>query len=302
MGVDNNNASIYSKMQYKFASGLFHDLNRSKCPYVVVKGSPLAYYKTGNPGTRLSGDIDLLTPRENINQIDDILRHNGYLTSYVPNRNEHVLMLASSHQILPYKKMYGKFELQIDVNFDLFWGEFGGPRIDIAEFMEDAIWLEVYGYKIKTLPPLKMLVLLILHHYKEMNSVFYLMHANPIKKRFFEDVYYLCKSYIKEISPQNLYDLSLKYQILPYVYYLFYYTSKVYDDRMLDTYLDVLYSNEGEDLLNCYGLTAQERKEWLLSFEERLERDISEIIRVNMTKTDREKLMLSKKLYGCDTM
>ena len=260
MGVDNNNALVYSKMQYKFARGLFQDLNHRNCPYVVVKGSPLAYYKTGNPGTRLSGDIDLLTPRKNINQIADILRHNGYLTSYVPNRNEHVLMLSSSHQILPYKKMYGKFELHIDVNFDLFWGEFIGKRIDIAEFMEEAVWMEVYGCRIKTLPPLKMLILLILHHYKEMNSLFYLMHKNPIKRRFFEDVYYICKRYPNEITPQNIYQLSCSYQILPYVYYLFYYTRKIYDDGMLDTYLDVLYSKEGETLLNCYGLTTQERR------------------------------------------
>lgn len=291
---------FYCRIQYMIARELFQELNQKGFPYAVIKGCPLAYYKTGNPGTRLSGDIDILLPRQNVKEIKRILSKMGYTTSYEPDRKEKILMMASSHQVLPYSKSMGNFELQMDVNFDLFWGEYKGIRIDINEFLNDAVWMDMFGYEIRTLPPLKMLVQLLLHHYKEMNSLFYLTHNRPIKKRFFEDVYLLCKRYDQELNVQNVYDISCKYDILPYVYYVFYYTKEVYNDSMLDKYLAALYSLEGEYLLNYYGLTNQERKEWKLDFKERLEQDISDYIQGEMTNSDIEKLGMSRKLFGFD--
>ena len=290
--------NIYCRVQYTIARDLFQELNRIGFPYAVVKGGPLAYYKTGDPTTRVSGDIDILIPRQNVGEIKLLLRHMGYTTSYEPDRKEKILMMASSHQVLPYSKSRGSFELQVDVNFDLFLGEFNGKRIDIIEFLSDTVWMDIYGCKIRTLPPLKMLVQLILHHYKEMNSFFYLTHACPIKKRFFEDVYLLCKRYNQEISVESVYEISCRYHILPYVYYVFYYTKEVYNDSILDPYLVALYSFEGESLLNCYGLTEQERRVWKLDFMERLEQDISDYIQYDMSNSDREKLAMSKRLFG----
>ena len=88
---------------------------------------------------------------------------------------------------------------------------------------------------------------------------------------------------------------------MPYVYYIFYYTKELYNDNVLEPYLETLYSLEGEELLSCYGLTQQERKRWKINFEERLEQDISEYIQGEMTDKDKEKLAMSKKLFGFET-
>lgn len=208
------------------------------------------------------------------------------------------MMVACSHQLLTYTKTIGQLPVEVDVNFDMFWGEYTGKRIDISQFLEDTVTMNLLGCEMKTLPPLKAMIQIILHHYKEMNSLFYLTGHHGYKKRFFEDVYLLCKRYPEEISVQKLYDISSEYGIIPYVYYLFYYTKKVYNDGILDAYLDTFRTDQGEELLDCYGLTKEERKIWGLSFEQRLECDVSDWVFKQMTKQDREKLTLSRKLFG----
>ena len=104
--------------------------------------------------------------------------------------------------------------MTVDLNFDILWGEYNGKRIDIEGFISDAIEVEIYGIKVKTLPPLKALIQLILHHYKEMNSIYHLAGHNSITYSMFRDVYYLWKNNASVISLEKLYVLSEKYQII----------------------------------------------------------------------------------------
>lgn len=289
---------ILSRFQYKVIRSLIDDLNAHGIDYAIVKGCPLAYYKTGNPGSRDSTDVDLLISRQDIETVANLLEKNGFQTPHTPSREERIMMIASSHQILSYSKVIGKLYVDVDVNIDLFWGEYNGRRIDIKEFLGDVVWIDIYGCPVKTLPPLKAMLQLVLHHYKEMNSFFYLTGARPVKKRFFEDVYLLYKRYSQEITVEKLYNYGEYYNITPYLYYMFYYTRMVYEDPELDAFLEAFYSEEGIRLLNCYGLTEKERKEWKISFEERLDTDISMIVYDEMSEEDKTKLTLSKNLFG----
>lgn len=293
-------AGIVSKLQYMAAKDLLDDLNASGVNYAIVKGCPLAYYKTGDPASRLSGDIDLMISRQNLGRVVSILEKNGFQSPYALNREERIMMVASSHQILAYYKDWGSLRVEVDVNFDLFWGEYRGKRIDVNEFLKDFAWIDIFGCKVKALPPLKALIQLILHHYKEMNSLFYLSGACAIKRRFFEDIYLLCKRYPEEITVKDLYYICSTYGIVPYVYYMFYYTRKVYNDQLLDVFVEAFCTKDGEKLIDCYGLTEQERKEWKIPFEERLDANVSESIYNEMTVDDMEKLALSRKLFVAD--
>lgn len=298
MGVQKDIQEVLCRIQYILGNSLFERLNTANMKYAVVKGCPLAYYKTGNPGTRVSSDIDILIQRQDVNQITRILDSVGFRGSYKINREERVMLIMSSHQLPSYRKTVDKFGVDVDVNFDLFWGEYTGKRIDVAEFLEDAIDMEIYGCKIKTLPPLKMMIQIILHHYKEMNSIYHLTGHVAIKKRLFEDIYIMCRRYPEEISVDNLYNICSRYEIIPYAYYMFYYTRKVYDDSVLDAYIDAFRTEEGQALLNCYGLSAQERRQWKINFEERLDKDVSEQIYEELEESDIEKLERSRRLFG----
>lgn len=54
---------IFDGMQYVIAKHVIDTLNRSNIKYAIVKGCPLAYYKTGRVDTRCSNDIDILIAR-----------------------------------------------------------------------------------------------------------------------------------------------------------------------------------------------------------------------------------------------
>ena len=106
--------------------------------------------------------------------------------------------MSHSHQLLPYYSYINNQLICIDLNFDIFWGEYEGKRVDIDEFLCDTIEMDIYGVKVKTLPPLKAMIQLILHHYKDMNSIFLLATRKSIRYDMFKDVYYLLKNNINQ--------------------------------------------------------------------------------------------------------
>lgn len=166
---------LVCKMQYVLAKDTFCELESKGLKYAIIKGCPLAYYKSGNVETRLSGDIDILISRDNVNRVIEVLEKYDYTCTYEITRAEKIMLISHSHQITSFKKTISNWNSHIDVNFDLFWGEYTGKRIDVADFIDETVEMEIYGCRIKTLSPLKTMIQLILHHYKEMNSLYHLM-------------------------------------------------------------------------------------------------------------------------------
>ena len=84
-----------------------------------------------------------------------------------------------------------------------------------VNIIKDPIEMNIYGQKIKALPPLKAMVQLILHHYKEMNSLYHLTRHNCITRSMFQDVYYLWKNNQRNISFERLTEIITKYDTAP---------------------------------------------------------------------------------------
>ena len=161
-----------------------------------------------------------------------------------------------------------------------------------------SIEMEIYGVKVKTLPPLKAMIQLILHHYKDMNSLFLLATRKSIKYDMFKDVYYLLKNNLDAIPLDKLYAMSAEYEIIPYVFYVLYYTGQVFDDDVLKQYIEAFRTPEGESLLNCYGLCEKERREWKCDFKTRLDSDnLYDLIKEDLTERDKEKIAINKRVF-----
>ena len=209
------------------------------------------------------------------------------------------MMLICSHQVASwYKSSSPCGQVIIDLNFDIFWGEYEGKRVDIEEFLSDTIEMEIYGVIVKTLPPLKAMIQLILHHYKDMNSLFLLATRKSIRYDVFKDVYYLLKNNLDAIPLDKLYAMSVEYEIIPYVFYVLYYTGQVFDDDVLKQYIEAFRTPEGEALLNCYGLCEKERREWKCDFKTRLDSDnLYELIKEDLTERDKEKIAINKRIF-----
>ena len=267
--------------------------------FAMVKGEPLSLLTYKEYGWREYNDIDILIDKSKLNQLETFLVENEYFSEEKNSKHEQRFVpLLFSHQLLPYKKTFFESNIIIDINFDVFWGEYEGKRINIEEFLSDTIEMEIYGVKVKTLPPIKAMIQLVLHHYKDMNSIFLLATRKSIKYDMFKDIYYLLKNNLDTIPLDKLYAMSAEYEIIPYVFYVLYYTGQVFDDEILKQYIEAFRTPEGEALLNCYGLCAKERKEWKYDFKTRMEADnLYDLIKDDLTEKDHEKIAINKRIF-----
>ena len=289
-----NITSIISTIRYKNNACFFDSI--SSCNYANIKGEALSVLAYGKTGVRKSNDIDILTSRKDFGYIENALLNDGYHSN--TNRVSRIMLLTQSHQIAPYVRKTGQIELNIDINFDIFWGEYTGNRIELEDFLSDTIEMEIYGVKVKSLPPLKAMIQLILHHYKDMNSLFLLATRKSIKYEMFKDVYYLLKNNLEAISLDKLYEISAEYEIIPYMYYVLYHTGQLYNDEILQQYIEEFKTLEGEILLNCYGLNESERREWRCDFKTRLEAEnLYDLIKDDLTERDQEKIAINRRVF-----
>lgn len=297
-----SNAKIHLLNLFRY-SRLLHDIYPSlyQVDHAFIKGDALSLLAYGELGVRCFSDIDILIPRNVVRTVENILLSKGYIPQMntLEHRSARILCLTSSHQFMALHKKVKGIRIEVDLNFDIFWGEYTGKRIEIQEFLSDCIELTIYGVKIKTLSPLKAMVQLILHHYKEINSIYHLTGHNCINHNMFKDVYYLWKNNQEAISLDKLYAISSEYEIIPYVFYVLYFTNWIFKDTELQKYVETFRTSEGEAHLDYYGLTEKERKPWKVDFQTRLEADnLYEFIRDDLTEADVEKLERNRRIFG----
>lgn len=286
-------SKIKNKLSYRNLPNIF------ELPCAIIKGEVLSVLAYKTEGKRICRDIDILIPRKRLKDVKKILLANEFNTK-INSREDELMMLSSSHQTPPFYREISPIEFTIiDLNFDVFWGEYEGRRIDIEDFLSDTIEIEIYGVKVKTLPPIKAMIQLVLHHYKDMNSIYLLATRRCINHDMLKDVYYLLKNNLDTISLDKLYELSETYGIIPYVYCVLYYTGLIFEDSILKQYIDAFRTLEGEVLLNNYGLCTMERKEWRCDAKTRLESDnLYSFIEKDLTDKDIKKIEINKRVFG----
>lgn len=285
--------AIITKFRY---DELMKVLFEFKGNYAIVKGNILSLYAYDKPFERISSDIDILINITDIKELTKILEKNGFVSN-VTSRESKIISYIYSHQIPSYSKKVNGLSVEIDINYSLVWGE-ADFNIDINNFLSDCTTIGVFNHPIKTLTKLKSMIQLMLHHYKDMNSIYLLATRKSIKYDMFKDVYYLWKNNQNDISLDKLYAISSEYEIIPYVFYILYYTNQIYKDDELENYVNAFRTPEGEALLNCYGLCDKERKEWKYDFQTRLETDnLYDLIKDDLTEKDKEKIKINKRIF-----
>ncbi|MDR1914689.1 MAG: nucleotidyltransferase family protein [Clostridiales bacterium] len=266
-------------------------------PYAAIKGEALSLMAYGEVGKRNSSDIDLLIPPKYIGVAKKILNANGFYY-IVKNSYDKVLAISMSHQSPTYVKKTKISYIYIDLNHNSCGGEYTGKQIDMSDFLSNTIDIEIYGCKIKTLPPIKMLIQLILHHYKDMNSISLLATRKSIKQSMFDDVYYLIKNNLKDISLDRFYHYSKAHGIVPYIYYVLYHVGILFQDEQLNEYISAFRTTDGERLLKCYGLNDGERREWKCDFITRLRAEnFYDLIKDDLTEKNIEKIKMNRRVF-----
>jgi hypothetical protein len=262
-------------------------------PYSLIKGETLSYYMYGEYGLRLSADIDIITDYSYLTQIEKILVNEGF-DSNNKIRSNRVFCLNNSHQLLPYFKKIALTNIDIDINFDLFWGE-SEKHINIEEFVSDSHYADIYGIMVKILKPEKAFIQLILHHYREMNSIFLLYKNNKIKERLFYEINRFLLRAHNEKFLTNVLTESVRYGVAEYVYYILYFTCLIYNNEITSLYKEAFNSYKDENMIGYYGLSTKEQKKWNIDPIKRLTSDnIFENIKENLTEKDFDKIRVNR--------
>lgn len=286
---------LKSKLFYHYFEPIAEGL--SEINYAVIKGEPLSYYAYGDFGKRYFNDIDILVSKEDIKFVRTVLEE----YSFVPLSNDRfsrAFCLGFSHQIVPFVKRIGTFSVYIDVNFDVLWGEYLGKQISTKEFLFGTVPMQIHNCYVKTLPHIKFFVQLILHHYKDLNSIYLLATQKTIRLSLFRDLYYYFINNKRYVPLDELLQYCTEMRINDYVYYVLFYTCVLFDNKDLKKYRDAFETNKGRELLNKYGLSEKERREWRVDFIYRLNNGILyDCIKADLSKNEIENIEINKKIF-----
>ena len=125
---------MLNEVIFYFCRNLFIDLN--KIDYVYIKGETTSLMAYDSIGSRKTGDIDLLISRDNIKQAEEILKNNGFSQKLNSSLSK-LFNEKFSHQTMPWIKVIGNLVIQIDINVNIFWGEYQGDYSIVKDFISN---------------------------------------------------------------------------------------------------------------------------------------------------------------------
>ncbi len=297
-----NTAEILQKARSKvWYQHLIPVLNAQKdLSYAVIKGEALSVQAFGAPGRRSSADIDLLVDKSQLKKLEQVLTEHGFTTARL-SRAQQIVARAFSHQVAPYRKALPLGDLEVDLNYDLLWGEWTGERLSVSDMLARRQWMTIYEQSVPVLDTVDAFVQLCLHHYKDMNSLYHLAQHNSIRRQSFLDVAEFWKRNRGALERQKevLWQQMERYALAPYFYYMWYWTGTLLEVPELLAWAQAVESAEGRALLDTYGLTAAERKTWKIPMEQRLDApQLPQQVWEQLTKQDQEKIRQEQAIFG----
>lgn len=267
-----------TKNIYDSAQKVFSIINESKIPYAVLKGLVLSDIAYDDMYLRSSRDIDLLVSPKNLKEINKLLLsidcHQGYIHNNriePVSREQKIFFLTNTHQTPPFF-YYANNETQyieFDINLRLTWSGCN-CIIDVDDILKHSYYYNKEKYQIRTLEPLYFFVAMCLHHYKDMNSPYLLHRKKRISFRRYCDIYYFIIKNQDEITPQRLSKIGNELSVSPYIFYCLYQCFDIFRNDKLKSYLELLESKEGRELLDVFGLCDSEKTKWNITLSERI--------------------------------
>jgi len=240
--------------------------------------------------------IDLLTGRNDVRKVEKELERFGFVCRN-NSRVHRIMCMTKSYQLPPYRRNYENIDLEVNINFDVLWGDYEGERISTESFLEDTVEIKLKGASLKVPSLSKAILELGLHYYQDMNSIMLIAERKSVKHKYFDHFYALINMQ-EPGADGELYELAERYRVVPYLYYMILYTGLIKKDEMMKRLIKQFQTSEGEKLLDCYGLTTGERKKWKIDFWTRLKYGfLYEFIKEELTEKDLKKIEANKALF-----
>lgn len=268
-----------------------------KFKYAIIKGAVLSKRIYSNIAYRPSGDIDFLVNPKDLTLIASFMYELGFVQGNISKneiksyeREEILFQTIFTHQAPQFVKKTNNFICPfvcVDFNTDLLWGE-STTSLNMDTVLNYTENDEICGLTIKKLHPFMEFISLCLHHYKDMNSIFLLVHKS-LKLSLFCDIYFYMKTIINE--RYEIFLLSKKLGVDKYIHYCIYYTHLIFDDDITSEWLSTFTSSRDDVIIDSFGLNDKERQKWSIGFFERLfNDDLSSYLRGELSADNLTKL------------
>lgn len=273
---------------------LFDDL--SKINYVYTKGELTSFYVYSEFGRRKIGDIDILIDPNDIDEVKNILIKNGFCQPR--NRICELFELKYSHQLMPfYKQILNDIILQVDVNINIFWGEYNNGIQYLKYFLNNYCCITIYNVLVKCMEINYFFIYLCLNIYKDLNSIYLLYENRVINKSKLHELFLLFEN--DNVMIEKLFTIANNCLCQKYIMYMALCLNEIYKSIKLDKLIEIFNSYYDEGLYKSYGLEEGERKLWKIPFKKRYESiDLRKIILADLNERDLKKIKLNEIVYG----
>ncbi len=246
-----NRSALYKKQLKYLVNNI---LANAEFDYSLLKGSFLStnLYKSGQ---RVSNDFDILISPESISRLQKLLIDNGFVQGGVNSSNE--IVPATRREILesrlnfgqtvPFVKIIENSPLIIDINFSL---DFKASANNIVgEFLNDIVIATFENVRFKTLSPIKFLLHLACHLYKESTTYYWVARRRDLMLYKFCDIYMFINKFGTIEYFSDLIEQIKKYNFEKECYYTFENSSIIYPAlNKIDGFLKVKESIKPENL------------------------------------------------------
>lgn len=224
------NRSVLYKKQLKYLASV---LSIANFDYSLLKG---AFLSTNlyEPGQRVSNDFDLLISSSDLSKLQKLLINYGFVqgkvnfyNEIIPAERREILALRMNYgQTVPFVKNVENSPLIIDINFSL---DFKAPVNNIVEsFLNNTIFVNFEDVCFKTLEPVRFLLHLSCHLYKEATTYDWVAHRRDLMLYKFCDIYMFIHKYGTTEYFSALIKQIKKYGLEKECYYTFENASVIY--------------------------------------------------------------------------
>ena len=103
------------------------------------------------------------------------------------------------------------------------------------------------------------------------------------------------ESFQTRFQPNNYHRRSVITEIFSQAHY----TYKLYKDEILQDYIKALETDEGRQLLNCFGLSKEERYSWKIGFDERMNNNfLFDFVKKDLDRSVIQKIEINNDIFN----
>lgn len=249
----------YSKRRLSYLEDrmveITNELNEKQISYALIKGFDIVnkVYNPITPFSRDFNDIDILLDKDDLSRVSLILQQMGYVQGDVDNmqstvkeasRIEQLEMMMRSHQIYSYvridtidKELEINESALVDVNFTPFEGGNVPPKIATKTMLEECKKIPLYEGYYSSLNMYYTFIQLVYHLYKDTSYKRKKDLGIDLTIQKFCDIREYLLYAQNEWDWEYLIKLVLDNKLSESVYFVVYFTQKMYEENNYDNFL-----------------------------------------------------------------